>query len=116
MDAPNTLITVPNGNETIDKKCKYIVLQDFWLKDICLKQGQIITDPVSKRWIDLRLIKPYCACKKSKEEKIEIVNTATVNPIESDLNSDVVSITDAVNDTVETEQPKKRRGRPSKII
>lgn len=38
---------------------KYIVLQDFWLEHIQLKKGQVITEPVSPRWIELRLIAPY---------------------------------------------------------
>lgn len=42
-------------------KCKkYIVLQDFWLEHIKLMKGQVITEPVSRRWIELRLIAPFC--------------------------------------------------------
>ena len=38
---------------------RYIVLKDFWLKDVCLRKGQIVTDPVSPRWLSLRLIGFY---------------------------------------------------------
>lgn len=45
---------------------KYIVLQDFWLRDVCLRKGQIITDPVSPRWLQLRLIGVYSDLETSK--------------------------------------------------
>lgn len=48
---------------------EYTVLKDFWLRDVKLLKNQIITDPVSQRWIELGLIKPVWV-KDSTVEKI----------------------------------------------
>lgn len=58
---------IPEG-ENIQK---YIVLKDFWLRDICLKKGQIITDPVSPRWIDLQLIAKYSGIIVGRNEEYD---------------------------------------------
>lgn len=89
---PDKLITVPNGDLPIEGNNKYEVLQDFWLKDIMLHKGQIITDPVSPRWIDLRLIRKICECPKSSETDAIIITTEDCHCEE-----------------------KRKRGRPKKI-
>lgn len=86
---------------------KYIVLQDFWLRDICLRKGQIITEPVSPRWIDLRLVGFYRDAitdlndKGVSNEQIDTVNE--ILDIERLNNSDSVAIVDG------TEVKKKRK-------
>lgn len=83
MNKPDILITVPNGDLPIEGTNKYIVLKDFWLKDVCLKKGQIITDPVSKRWIQLRLIKPYIEELNEKNNSENENNSENSNSIEN---------------------------------
>lgn len=86
---------------------KYIVLQDFWLRDICLRKGQIITEPVSPRWIDLRLVGFYRDAitdlndKGVSNEQIDTVNE--ISDIEKLNSSDSVAIVD------DTEVKKKRK-------
>lgn len=97
---------------------KYIVLQDFWLRDIMLSKGQVIGEPVSKRWIELRLVAPYksdiqfgkeCA-QKVAEELHKDKPLTTPNEVE------VSEITVPDSETSESEKPKKRRGKKSKVI
>lgn len=92
-------------------KKKYIVLQNFWLRDIMLYKGQIITDPVSPRWIDLRLIRPYHECTCSVTVRDPIVNDDNLN------DSQLLVATDSINES-ETYKPKtcKKRGRPKKVV
>lgn len=86
---------------------KYIVLQDFWLRDVCLRKGQIITEPVSPRWIDLRLVGFYRDAITDlndngvSNEQIDTVNE--ISDIEKLNNSDNIAIVDS------TEVKKKRK-------
>lgn len=82
---------------------KYIVLQDFWLRDVCLRKGKIITEPVSKRWIELRLVKPYCPCKN-------ITVSDVANSDVSEIESDIVAV-----DVIPSEVKIRKRGRPKKV-
>ena len=115
---------------------KYIVLQDFWLRDVMFSKGQVIGEPVSKRWIELRLVAPYksdiqfgkeCATQVAHDlETAEQVaqNFASNEKVEEKLHEDkpltkpneveVSEITvPSDTETSETEKPKKR-GRPRK--
>ena len=98
---------------------KYIVLQDFWLRDIMLSKGQVIGEPVSKRWIELRLVAPYksdilfgkeCATQVAEKVAEELHKD---KPLTTPNEVEVSEIT--VPETSESEKPKKRR-RKSKVI
>lgn len=77
------------------EKRKYIVLQNFWLRDIMLYKGQIITDPLSPRWIDLRLIKPCEDSNNSNTDNNKIVIEEIVTkcecPTEEQNNNDTLT-------------------------
>ena len=110
---------------------KYIVLQDFWLRDIMLSKGQVIGEPVSKRWIELRLVAPYksdiqfgkeCATQvaqnlASDEQKV-VEELHKDEPLTKPNEVEVSEITvpDSESSKTETETPKKRRGRKPKVI
>lgn len=92
-------------------KKKYIVLQNFWLRDIMLCKGQIITDPVSPRWIDLRLIKPYHECTCSVTVRDPIVNDDNLN------DSQLLVATDSIDESkIHETKTCKKRGRPKKVV
>ena len=97
---------------------KYIVLQDFWLRDIMLSKGQVIGEPVSKRWIELRLVAPYksdiqfgkeCAQKVAEELHKD-------KPLTKPNEVEVSEITVPDSDVSESEKPKKRRRKPKVIV
>ena len=99
---------------------KYIVLQDFWLRDVMLSKGQVIGEPVSKRWIELRLVAPYksdiqfgkeCATQVAEKVAKELHKD---KPLTKPNEVDVSEIT--VPDSETSEKPKKRRGRKPKVI
>lgn len=110
---------------------KYIVLQDFWLRDVMLSKGQVIGEPVSKRWIELRLVAPYksdiqfgkeCATQvaqnlASDEQKV-VEELHKDEPLTKPNEVEVSEITvpDSESSKTETETPKKRRGRKPKVI
>jgi len=106
------------------KQCnckKYIVLQDFWLEHIKLKKGQVITNPVSPRWITLRLIAPFCPNidigKREAQRVVEDMHTdkPLEQPNEIDESEVFVNARDSETSEETTEKPKKRRrGRPRK--
>lgn len=100
---------------------KYIVLQDFWLRDVMLSKGQVIGEPVSKRWIELRLVAPYksdiqfgkeCAAQVAQKVVEELHKD---EPLTKPNEVDVSEITVPDSDVSESEKPKKRR-RKSKVI
>ena len=95
---------------------KYIVLQDFWLRDVMLSKGQVIGEPVSKRWIELRLVAPYKSDiqfgKECAEQVVEELHKD--KPLTKPNEVDVSEIT--VPDSETSEKPKKRRGRKPKVI
>lgn len=92
-------------------KKKYIVLQNFWLRDIMLYEGQIITDPVSPRWIDLRLIKPYHGCTCSATVRDPIVSDENLN------DSQLLVATDSIDESkIYETKTYKKRGRPKKVV
>lgn len=115
-------------------KCKkYIVLQDFWLEHIKLMKGQVITEPVSRRWIELRLIAPFCPnIEIGKREAHRIAEDLhTDKPLEKPNEVDESEIfVDAntssgccsgnsesnseTNSDVSGTKKRKRRGRPKK--
>lgn len=108
MSKPDTLITVPNGDLPIEGTNKYLVLRDFWLKDICIKKGQIITDPVSKRWIQLNLIEPYNEQNQNSQNNDSIENITITDVFKTPKpDENTIMVTDAVEEH-------KRRGRPRK--
>ena len=96
---------------------KYIVLQDFWLRDIMLSKGQVIGEPVSKRWIELRLVAPYKSDIQFGKECAEQVaeELHKDKPLTKPNEVDVSEITVPDSETSESEKPKKRR-RKSKVI
>lgn len=92
-------------------KKKYIVLQNFWLRDIMLYKGQIITDPVSPRWIDLRLIKPYHECTCDVTVRDPIVSDDNLN------DSQLLVATDSIDESkIPQTKTYKKRGRPKKVV
>ena len=97
---------------------KYIVLQDFWLRDIMLSKGQVIGEPVSKRWIELRLVAPYKSdIQFGKECAEQVAEELHKDKPLTKPNEIVVSeITVPDSETSESEKPKKRRGKKSKVI
>lgn len=97
---------------------KYIVLQDFWLRDIMLSKGQVIGEPVSKRWIELRLVAPYKSdIQFGKECAEQVAEELHKDKPLTKSNEIVVSeITVPDSETSESEKPKKRRGKKSKVI
>ena len=117
-------------------KCKkYIVLQDFWLEHIKLMKGQVITEPVSRRWIELRLIAPFCPNieigkreaqriaedlhtdkpleKPNEVDESEIFVDANTSSGCCSGNSESNSDGSDVSNSSETKK-KRRRGRPKK--
>jgi len=101
---------------------KYIVLQDFWLRDIMLSKGQVIGEPVSKRWIELRLVAPYksdiqfgkeCATQVAEKVAKELHKD---KPLTKPNEVEVSEITVPDSETSESETPRKRRGRKPKVI
>lgn len=108
---------------------KYIVLQDFWLRDVMFSKGQVIGEPVSKRWIELRLVAPYksdiqfgkeCATQvaqnlASDEQKV-VEELHKDEPLTKPNEVEVSEITVSEPSESETEKPKKRRGRKPKVI
>lgn len=95
---------------------KYIVLQDFWLRDVMLSKGQVIGEPVSKRWIELRLVAPYKSdiqfgkeCAEQVAEELHKDKPLT-KPNEVEVSGTVIS------ETSESEKPKKRRRKPKVIV
>lgn len=99
---------------------KYIVLQDFWLRDVMLSKGQVIGEPVSKRWIELRLVAPYksdiqfgkeCATQVAQKVVEELHKD---KPLTKPNEVEVSEIT--VPETSESEKPKKRRRKPKVIV
>lgn len=97
---------------------KYIVLQDFWLRDIMLSKGQVIGEPVSKRWIELRLVAPYKSDIQFGKECAEQVaeELHKDKPLTKPNEVDVSEITVPDSEDSESEKPKKRRGRKPKVI
>lgn len=103
--------------------CKYIVLRDFWLEHIKLMKGQVITEPVSPRWIELGLIsryRPNIEIAKSEAQRIAEdlhVDKPYEKPNEVD-ESEVFVNARTSNPSEETEEnpKKKRRGRPKKNV
>lgn len=109
---------------------KYIVLQDFWLRDVMFSKGQVIGEPVSKRWIELRLVAPYKSdIQFGKECATQVAHnftTATqvaqkvVNELHKDeplTKPNEVEVSEiTVSEPSVTEKPKKRRGRKPKVI
>lgn len=110
-------------------KCKkYIVLQDFWLEHIKLMKGQVITEPVSRRWIELRLIAPFCPnIEIGKREAQRIAEDLhTDKPLEkpnevdeSEIFVDANTSSGCCSGNSETNsdgsgKKRKRRGRPKK--
>lgn len=95
---------------------KYIVLQDFWLRDIMLSKGQVIGEPVSKRWIELRLVAPYKSDIQFGKECAEQVaeELHKDKPLTKPNEVEVSEIT--VPETSESEKPKKRRRKPKVIV
>ena len=97
---------------------KYIVLQDFWLRD----KGQVIGEPVSKRWIELRLVAPYKSDIQFGKECATQVAQKVAEELHKDKpltkpNEIVVSeITVPDSETSESEKPKKRRRKPKVIV
>lgn len=111
---------------------KYIVLQDFWLRDVMLSKGQVIGEPVSKRWIELRLVAPYKSdIQFGKECATQVAHNFTTatqvaqkvveelhkdEPLTKPNEVEVSEITVSEPSESETEKPKKRRGRKPKVI
>ena len=97
---------------------KYIVLQDFWLRDIMLSKGQVIGEPVSKRWIELRLVAPYKSDIQFGKECAEQVaeELHKDKPLTKPNEVDVSEITVPDSETSESEKPKKRRRKPKVIV
>ena len=108
---------------------KYIVLQDFWLRDVMFSKGQVIGEPISKRWIELRLVAPYksdiqfgkeCASQvaqnlASDEQKV-VEELHKDEPLTKPNEVEVSEITVSDSESSKTEKPKKRRGRKPKVI
>lgn len=111
MTKPTTMVTVPNDeNAAITGDRKYLVLQDFWLKDICIRAGQIITDPVSKRWIQLRLISPFNDQPDTSQNAGES-DSSSIEKLFGDpsmADPGIILATDGADQV-------KKRGRPRKI-
>lgn len=101
---------------------KYIVLQDFWLRDIMLSKGQVIGEPVSKRWIELRLVAPYksdiqfgkeCATQVAQKVAEEMHKD---KPLTEPNEVETSEITVPDSEVSESEKPKKRRRKPKVIV
>lgn len=76
-----------------------------------LYEGQIITDPVSPRWIDLRLIKPYHGCTCSATVRDPIVSDENLN------DSQLLVATDSIDESkIYETKTYKKRGRPKKVV
>lgn len=99
---------------------KYIVLQDFWLRDIMLSKGQVIGEPVSKRWIELRLVAPYKSDiqfgKECAEQVAEELHKDKPLTTPNEVEVSEITVPDSESSKTETKEPKKRRGRKSKVI
>jgi hypothetical protein len=82
---------------------KYVVLKDFWLRDVCLKKGQIITDPVSPRWFRLGLIGFYSDLETKGFTESQIDTVKKIEELENlKVDSDVSAVVDG-------EEVRKRR-------
>lgn len=118
---------------------KYIVLRDFWLRDVMFSKGQVIGEPISKRWLELRLVAPYKSDIQFGKECAQQVALATATQVAQNLASDEQklveelhkdepltkpnevevsekTVSDSDSSKTETETPKKRRGRKPKVI
>lgn len=97
---------------------KYIVLQDFWLRDIMLSKGQVIGEPVSKRWIELRLVAPYKSdIQFGKECATQVAEELHKDkPLTKPNEVEVSEITVPDSEVSESEKPKKRRRKPKVIV
>lgn len=99
---------------------KYIVLQDFWLRDVMLSKGQVIGEPVSKRWIELRLVAPYKSDiqfgKECAEQVVEELHKDKPLTTPNEVEVSEITVPDSESSKTETETPKKRRGRKPKVI
>lgn len=105
---------INNCCKRCDCRCrgkKYIVLQDFWLRDIKLMKGEIIGEPVSPRWITLRLVAPYKPeTQNAKKEAQRIANEMHIDKAAPEENETETSeIT--VPERTEEEKQKRRRSR-----
>ena len=115
---------INNKPASTNKRCKckkYIVLQDFWLEHIKLKKGQVITEPVSQRWIALRLIAPFCPNVDIGRQEAQRVaaDTHTDKPLETQIEVDESEVfVNSRNSSEEAQeqstQAKKKRGRRKK--
>lgn len=97
---------------------KYIVLQDFWLEHIKLKKGQVITNPVSPRWITLRLIAPFCPNidigKREAQRVVEDMHTDKPLEQPNEVQESEVFVNARDSEETSEKQKKRRRGRPRK--
>lgn len=97
---------------------KYIVLQDFWLRDVMFSKGQVIGEPVSKRWIELRLVAPYKSDiqfgKECAEQAAEELHKDKPSTKSNEVEVSEITVSDS--ESSKTETPKKRRGRKPKVI
>lgn len=81
-----------------------------------LYKGQIITDPVSPRWIDLRLIKPYHECTCSVTVRDPIVNDDNLNDSQLLVATDSISESEIQKTETYKSKAYKKRGRPKKVV
>jgi hypothetical protein len=89
-----------------------------------LSKGQVIGEPVSKRWIELRLVAPYksdiqfgkeCATQVAQKVAEELhKDKPLTTPNEVEVSE--ITVPDSESSKTETETPKKRRGRKPKVI
>lgn len=109
---------INNCCKRCDCRCrgkKYIVLQDFWLRDIKLMKGEIIGEPVSPRWVTLRLVAPYKPeTENAKKEAQRIANEMHIDkaaPEENEIETSEITVPERTE-----EKPKRKRsnGRSSR--
>jgi hypothetical protein len=83
-----------------------------------LSKGQVIGEPVSKRWIELRLVAPYKSDIQFGKECAEQVaeELHKDKPLTKPNEIDVSEITVPDSNSSESEKPKKRRSRKPKVI
>ena len=82
-----------------------------------LSKGQVIGEPVSKRWIELRLVAPYKSDIQFGKECATQVAQKVVEELHKDEPLTKPNEVEVSEITVsETENPKKRRGRKPKVI
>lgn len=106
---------INNCCKRCDCRCrgkKYIVLQDFWLRDIKLMKGEIIGEPVSPRWITLRLVAPYKPeTENAKKEAQRIANEMHIDraaPEENETETSEITVPEKTE-----EKPKRKRSNRS---